>query len=88
MISKLSSGVATTITELGELEDAKIERIIVAGNAGSLPDFPIYLANKFNLNVEVGNAWRNVSYSPDRQNELLTISSQFTVAVGLAVRHV
>jgi type IV pilus assembly protein PilM len=66
----------------------KIERIIVAGNAGSLPDFPIYLANKFSLNVEVGNAWRNISYSPDRQNELLAISSQFTVAVGLAERHV
>jgi type IV pilus assembly protein PilM len=65
----------------------KIERIIVAGNATSLPDFPVYLANKFNLNVEVGNAWRNVSYSPDRQNELLAISSQFAVAVGLAERH-
>ncbi len=67
---------------------AKIERIIVAGNASSLPDFPVYLANKFNLNVEVGNAWRNVNYNQDRQNELLTLSSQFAVAVGLAERHV
>ena len=53
-----------------------------------LPDFPVYLANKFNLNVEVGNAWRNVNYNQDRQNELLTLSSQFAVAVGLAERHV
>ncbi len=68
-------------------QGTKIERIIVAGNASSLPDFPVYLANKFNLNVEVGNAWRNVSYSQDRQNELLVLSAQFAVAVGLAERH-
>ena len=68
-------------------QGTKIERIIVSGNASSLPDFPVYLANKFVINVEVGNAWRNVSFSPDRQNELLTISSQFGVAVGLAERH-
>ncbi len=65
-----------------------IERIILAGNATSLPDFPVYVANKFNINVEVGNAWRNVTFSPDRQNELLALSAQFAVAVGLAERRV
>ncbi len=68
-------------------QDAKLDRIIVAGNASSLPDFPVYIANKFNVNVEVGNSWRNVSYGADRQNELLAISGQFAVAVGLAQRH-
>ena len=67
-------------------QGTKIERIIVAGNASSLPDFPVYLANKFTLNVEVGNSWRNVSYSQDRQNELLALSAQFSVALGLAER--
>ena len=68
-------------------QGAKLDRIIVAGGATSLPDFPVYLANKFNNNVEVGNAWRNVNYSAERQNELLTISAQFSVAVGLAERN-
>jgi type IV pilus assembly protein PilM len=63
-----------------------LERIILAGMGSSLPEFPVYLANKFNINVEIGNAWRNVSYSPERQNELLSISEQFSVAVGLAER--
>ncbi len=67
---------------------AKLDRIIVAGSATSLPEFPVYLANKFGVNVEIGNAWRNVSYSQDRQNELLAISSQFNVAVGLAERKI
>jgi type IV pilus assembly protein PilM/plasmid segregation protein ParM len=66
--------------------EVKMERIIVTGGASVLPEFPLYLANKFGLNVEIGNAWRNVAVSSDRQNELLAISNQFGVAVGLAER--
>ena len=66
--------------------DTKIERIIVTGGASVIPEFPLYIANKFGVNVEIGNAWRNVSYSQERQNELAAISNQFGVAVGLAER--
>lgn len=66
--------------------EAKMERIVVTGAASVLPEFPLHLANKFALNVEIGNAWRNVAISNDRQNELLAISNQFGVAVGLAER--
>lgn len=65
---------------------SKVERVIVTGGASIIPEFPLYLANKFEINVEIGNAWRNVSYGQDRQNELLAISNQFSVAVGLAER--
>jgi type IV pilus assembly protein PilM len=64
----------------------KVEHIIVTGGASVIPEFPLYLANKFGINVEIGNAWRGVTFSPDRQNELLTISNQFAVAAGLAER--
>jgi type IV pilus assembly protein PilM len=66
--------------------DAKLDRLIVTGGASVLPEFPLYLANKFGLNIEIGNAWRNVSFAPDRQNELLAVSNHFSVAVGLAER--
>jgi len=66
--------------------NTKIDTIIVSGGAAAIPELPINLANKFGINVEVGNAWRNVAYGQDRQNELLAISSQFGVAVGLAER--
>jgi type IV pilus assembly protein PilM len=65
---------------------SKIEKLVVTGGASVIPEFPLYLANKFGLNVEIGNAWRNVTFSRDRQNELLAISNQFGVAVGLAER--
>lgn len=66
--------------------NVKLDRIIVTGGASTLPEFPLYVANKFGISVEIGNAWRNVSYSPDRQNELLTMSNHFGVAAGLAER--
>lgn len=64
----------------------KLERIIVTGGASALPEFPLYIANKFGINVEIGNAWRNVTFSPDRQNELSALSNHFAVAAGLAER--
>ncbi len=66
--------------------DNKLERITVTGGASIIPEFPLYVANKFGVNVEIGNAWRNVAFAADRQNELLGVSNQFSVAVGLAER--
>jgi type IV pilus assembly protein PilM len=65
---------------------SKIERIIATGATSVIPEFPLLLANKFGINVEIGDSWRNVSFSRDRQNELQAISNQFGVAVGLAER--
>lgn len=63
-----------------------IERIIVSGSAATLPELPKYIANHTGLNVEIGNSWRNVSYPQSKRNELMSISSSFSVAVGLAER--
>jgi type IV pilus assembly protein PilM len=63
-----------------------LEKIIVTGGASVLPEFPLYLANKFGINVEIGNAWRNISFPAESQNELLAVSNHFSVAAGLAER--
>ncbi len=67
-------------------ESVKVDRIIVTGGASALPEFPLYIANKFSMSVEIGNAWRNVSFAPEKQNELLAVSNHFGVAAGLAER--
>lgn len=64
-----------------------LDKIVVTGGGSVLPEFPLYLANKFVINVEIGNPWHNVQFSPDRQNELLAIANQFNVAIGLAARN-
>ncbi len=58
----------------------------MTGSAAILPELPLHFANKFSLNVEIGNAWTNVGYSADRQNELMAVSNHFGVAAGLAER--
>ena len=70
----------------GRYPNLKMDRIIVTGGASTLPEFPLYVANKFGISVEIGNAWRNVSFPSSRQNELLSISNHFAVACGLAER--
>jgi len=66
--------------------ESQVSRMIVTGGASALPEFPLYLANKFGVEVEIGNAWRNVAFAPERQNELLAVSNHFGVASGLAER--
>ncbi len=70
----------------GRYKNTKIEKIVMTGGASSLPEFPLYIANKFGINVEIGNAWLNVAYPKERQNELMSVSNHFGVAVGLAQR--
>lgn len=66
--------------------NAPIDRIVVTGGASTLPEFPLFIANRFGLNVEIGNSWRNVTFPSDKQSELLAVSNHFGVATGLAER--
>jgi type IV pilus assembly protein PilM len=87
-IDNLVSEIEKSITFFTSRYGVKIETIIVTGGASTLPEFPLFLANKFGINVTIGNTWRNVSTTADRQNELLAVSYQFGVAVGLAERSI
>jgi Tfp pilus assembly PilM family ATPase len=58
----------------------------VTGGASVLPEFPLFLANKFGINVEIGNSWRNVAIPADKQNDAASVSNQFSIAAGLAER--
>jgi type IV pilus assembly protein PilM len=65
---------------------SRIERIIVTGGASTIPELPLYIANKFGISVEIGNSWTNISFPATKQNELMAISNHFGVAAGLAER--
>ena len=84
----LVTEIEKSITFFNTRYAAKVETIIVTGGASTLPEFPLFLANKFGINVVIGNAWRNVSFTQDRQNELLSVSHEFGVAAGLAERNI
>ena len=63
-----------------------VSKIIVTGRASVLPEFPVYLVNKTNIAVEIGNAWLNTNYPQASHNELMSVANQYAVAAGLAER--
>lgn len=67
-------------------KNVPLSKLIVSGGAATIPGFPLYLANKLGIQVEIGNAWLNVSYPQSRHNDLIALSNLFAVAVGLAER--
>ncbi len=92
----LQSSVDSLITEIEKsikffttrYSNVPIKKIIVTGRASVLPDFPVYLVNKANIAVEIGNSWQNVSYPKDSYNDLMAVSNQYSVAVGLSERKI
>lgn len=66
--------------------DVPVSKIIMTGRASVLPEFPLYIVNKTNIAVEIGNAWQNVSYPEASHNELMSVANQYAVATGLAER--
>jgi Tfp pilus assembly PilM family ATPase len=70
----------------GKYPNDKLNKIVVTGAASIIPEFPLFLANHTGINVEIGNAWRNISFDVNKQNELLAVSNYFGVAAGLAER--
>ncbi len=65
---------------------AKLDRIVVTGGASALPGLPLYIANRTGIQVEIGNPWQNISYSPSQYNELIRLSSHYATALGLGLR--
>jgi len=67
-------------------KNANIAKLVVTGELAILPEFPLYLVNRTQIPVEIGNSWLNVTYPQSLMNELASISHQYSVAVGLAER--
>jgi len=70
----------------GRYPEVKLEKLIVTGGAASLPELGPFLANSTGMPVEFGNAWVGVSYPSGLQDKLMSLSSEYAAAVGLAGR--
>ncbi len=68
----------------GRYKGQSINKIIITGQASNIPELPVFVVNESQIAVEIGNSWTNVNYSDSQKEELMGISTQFSVAVGLA----
>ena len=64
----------------------KVDQIILSGFAESIPLFPEYIEAKTNVAAVRGNPWQVVRMTPQQQQVLMPVSSEFAVAIGLSER--
>lgn len=72
----------------GQYPEVKLEKIVLTGGTTALPELIPYLATAAGLPVEVANAWMKVSYQAQLQDTLMSLSTSYGIAVGLAARDV
>ena len=64
----------------------KVAGLILSGFAGVIPLFAEYLEAKTNVAVTRGNPWQLVKVTPEQQQQLVNVASEFAVSIGLAER--
>lgn len=63
-----------------------IKSIILSGFAGVIPFLSEYLEAKTGIATVQGNPWQLVQVTPEQQQVLASVASEFAVAIGLAER--
>ncbi len=63
-----------------------IKSIILSGFAGVIPFLSEFLEAKTGIRTVQGNPWQLVQVTPEQQKVLVSVASEFAVAIGLAER--
>lgn len=64
----------------------KVGGIILSGFAGTIPFMSEYIEAKTGVSTSQGNPWQLVRVTPQQQQALSQVASEFAVAIGLAER--
>ena len=67
-----------------EYMDAPVGGIILSGFAGMIPFIAEYIEAKTDVPTTQGNPWQLVRVTPEQQQVLQPVASEFAVAIGLA----
>ncbi len=65
--------------------DASIQQILLSGGSARLPGIDLFFANNTGIETVTANPWR-VLASQQVPKEILDMASEYTVAVGLAMK--
>ncbi len=69
-----------------EYMNAPVGGIVLSGFAGMIPFIAEYIEAKTGVPTAQGNPWQLVKVSPEQQQVLQPVASEFAVAIGLAER--
>lgn len=70
------------------VESDGIKKIILCGGGSNVSGLPMFLSEKLNCPVELGNPWINILPKTQKQSSLISYKSslKYTAAIGLALR--
>lgn len=66
--------------------NGKVGGIVLSGYAGMIPLFTNFIEAKTNIATVKGNPWQLVRTTNDQQRALMSVASEFAVAIGLSER--
>ena len=66
--------------------NGKVGGIILSGYASMIPLFANFIEAKTNIATMNGNPWQFVRTTPEQQQMLMSVASEFAVAIGLSER--
>jgi type IV pilus assembly protein PilM len=66
-------------------DDSAIQQILLSGGTAKLPGIDLFFAENLGIETVVANSWRILGNNPPPP-EILNSSSDFTIALGLAMR--
>ncbi len=66
--------------------NGKVGGIVLSGYAGMIPLFTDFIEAKTNIASMKGNPWQLVRTTSDQQRALMSVASEFAVAIGLSER--
>lgn len=69
-----------------EYMNVEVGGIVLSGFAGMIPFIAEYIEAKTGVSTTQGNPWQMVRVSPEQQQVLQPVASEFAVAIGLAER--
>ena len=64
----------------------KVGGVLLSGYAGMIPLLSEFSERKINIPTTKGNPWQFVRTTPEQQQALMTVASEFAVAIGLSER--
>ena len=64
----------------------RVGNIVLSGYASRIPFVPEFIEAKTGVSTMNGNPWQLVQVSPEQQQALMNVASEFSVAIGLAER--
>lgn len=88
IVNEIKYSLDIYLSQSGNGNKNKIEKIILTGGSAWLPELTSYISGILDMKVIIGDPWDHVVYPLELKPVLSEIGPRFSIAVGLAMREI